>query len=713
MEVWRCFVLGFRRWVMVLTLLLFAAYLVYRGVYHINWDAPVFALIFFYAELHSFLGLACFYFQIWRPISRSSLECPKGLSVDVFVPTYNEDVDLLRVTLSACVRIRYPHRTLVLDDGNREEVRALAESLGCVYMARGENVDAKAGNLNYGLAHSCADFVVVFDADHVPRPEFLERTLGYFHENSDVGFVQTPQHYYNSDSLCFTVDHRREEALADIDIFYQLIMPGRDYWGAAYFVGTGCVFRRRALDEAGGFARGSITEDLLTSLKIYRCGWASRYHNERLSTGLAPNDLSNYRSQKLRWCSGNVGDLLWRCPFWSSGLTWGQRLSFFSTLLGWLSGIPPLIYFLTPPLVILTGCFPISGYDFTLFGIHCVLLWVLVMGTKVAGVGYPRVLEDVRYNMLNCFSLIQGVWRALLGISQGFQVTSKGRGKKSAPYLLAPQVLIVCASLFAGAFSLGSVWEGNLGAMVASFWAWYHGVVGFALLWGQWSERYQRSEYRLPTQLPVEVRRRQGGEVAALAVDLNGSGVKLKSSEIFDFGEWLHLRFSFLDGDLTCWGRVRYCGSGIYGLSLHALGRGERDRLSTYWFETALPVFNYRYGLKASQWQQWWRRFWGVLRPERRRCMKALTVHLEGELPFLVSAFDVSESGISFVTSRRLKQGQNLRVEMDLGGAIHVFPATVLRQQPLGVSGLFQYGLRYVVPHSHFRRELALDLSLS
>lgn len=707
---------------MITTLLIFAAYLVYRSLYHINWDTPLFSLIFLYAEFHSFISLACFYFQIWNPIKRQAPPAPTTPGkVDVFITTYNEDIGLLRNTVLACINMRVPHRTVILDDGQRPEVRKLSEELGCHYLARGHNRDAKAGNLNYGLEHSEADFVAVFDADHVPKPEFLERTLGYFTESSDVGLVQTPQHYYNTDSLSFSVDHKREEALADIDIFYQLIMPGRDYWGAAYFVGTGCVFRREALESAGGFARQSITEDLLTSLHIQKRGWECRYHDEHLTTGLAPTDLKNYRQQKLRWCSGNIRDLLQRCPFWSSGLSGWQKMSFFSTLVGWLSGIPSLIYFVTPPLVILTGLFPISNYDHTLFFIHLVLLAALITGTKIAGRGYVRILDDVRYNMLNCFSLIQGTWRALVSPIRSFEVTSKDPGQKSPPQLLAPQIAVVAFSLIGGIWSLKILFfdglDYKLGMAIASLWSWYHGILGLRVVWGQLRERFQRQHYRLQTELPIEFRKQAGDAwESGLVLDFNDSGLKLHCTTLpLAFGEWVQLRFTLMDRQLSCWGRIRHCDKETfsYGLSLHGLSQGERDSLLSYWFETAVPLFTHRYAIKVCALERWLDSpslGASPKRSPRHRCQKPLSLYTEDGQHLLATIYDISTSGISLICSKRLPEGTQLKVGMKARGKMVYFPAESVRVTPLGNSGLFQYGLRYTVPYSSFYDELSLDL---
>src|SRR5262249_40374004 len=139
-------------------------------------------------------------FCSWNYRHREPLPAPRDLRVDVFIPTYREPADLVRWTIIAAKNIAYPHETFVLDDGNRPEMKALARELGVRYLAREKNVHAKAGNLNHGLAHSPADFVMVFDADHIPLPHALDVTLGFFRDKR-VAMVQTPQDFYNTDAF--------------------------------------------------------------------------------------------------------------------------------------------------------------------------------------------------------------------------------------------------------------------------------------------------------------------------------------------------------------------------------------------------------------------------------------------------------------------------------------------------------------------------------
>ncbi len=176
--------------------------LVYMGwrMGTVNLAAPLFSIPLYAAEIYGYVSGLLFILMTYRLTVRESPQPEPGLTVDVYVPTYNESLELIRRTLLAVMRMDYPHVTWLLDDGRRESMRALAEELGCRYLARDNNAHAKAGNLNNALKHSTGDFIAIFDADHAPRKDFLMKTLGYFRDER-VAFVQTPQDFFNIDSF--------------------------------------------------------------------------------------------------------------------------------------------------------------------------------------------------------------------------------------------------------------------------------------------------------------------------------------------------------------------------------------------------------------------------------------------------------------------------------------------------------------------------------
>ncbi len=231
-----------------LNLLLGAAYLVWRYGYSLNTAALWFAVPLVAAETYSFVNTFLFVFMLWRPTRRESPPPLAAGTVDVFITTYNEPVDLVRLTVEAALRIDWPGiKVHLLDDGARAEMRALAASLGSGYITRGEEWTgkprhAKAGNANNALAATDGEYILILDADQIPDPRIIRQTIGYFRD-PELAFVQTPQHFYNLPP--------GDPFGNDAPLFYGPIMQGKDGWNAAYFCGSNAVLRREALLQLG------------------------------------------------------------------------------------------------------------------------------------------------------------------------------------------------------------------------------------------------------------------------------------------------------------------------------------------------------------------------------------------------------------------------------------------------------------------------------
>jgi cellulose synthase (UDP-forming) len=219
------------------------------------------------------------------------------LIVDVFVPVYDEDPSLVARSLAAAVAMTYPHRTFLLDDAHSDAFRELADGLGAVYVRRTDHEHAKAGNVNHALALSNAEFVTVFDVDHIPERHFLDAVLGQF-EDPSVGFVQAMVAHGNQ-AESFVASAVAAQAY---DIFSPTSM-GMHGCGAASVWGAHCTFRRAALDAIGGHQVG-LAEDLHTSLALHSAGWRSVYVPIVVARGLVPADLNAYFLQQLKWSRG-------------------------------------------------------------------------------------------------------------------------------------------------------------------------------------------------------------------------------------------------------------------------------------------------------------------------------------------------------------------------------------------------------------------------
>ena len=237
------------RVVVVLTVLTGLNYIAWRWMASLNWDAWWIALPLVVAETYSLIDVMLFGMTVWKlKIRKAAPQPPHDATVDVFITTYNEDLDMVLTTALAAQKIRHPHSTWILDDGARPELKALAEQHGLGYVTRSDDWikdlprHAKAGNLNNALMVTHGEFLLILDADQIPEPDILEKTLGYFN-NRRVALVQTPQYFSNvpdSDPLG-----------SQAPLFYGPIQQGKDGWNAAFFCGSNAILRREALMQLG------------------------------------------------------------------------------------------------------------------------------------------------------------------------------------------------------------------------------------------------------------------------------------------------------------------------------------------------------------------------------------------------------------------------------------------------------------------------------
>ncbi len=236
------------RFLAALNMIVGAAYLYWRYGYSLNTAALWLAIPLVAAETYTFINTFLFVFMLWRPTRRESPPPLDAATVDVFITTYNEPVELVRLTLEAALRIDWPGiKVHVLDDGARPEMRAIADGLGSGYITRGDEWTgkprhAKAGNVNNALAATDGEFILILDADQIPDPRIVRHTIGYFRD-PELAFVQTPQHFYNLPP--------GDPFGNDAPLFYGPIMQGKDGWNAAFFCGSNAVLRREALLQLG------------------------------------------------------------------------------------------------------------------------------------------------------------------------------------------------------------------------------------------------------------------------------------------------------------------------------------------------------------------------------------------------------------------------------------------------------------------------------
>jgi cellulose synthase (UDP-forming) len=585
--------------------LIFCAYLVFylawRATATLNPDALWFSLLLLGVESAALLNFALFAFMTWDVQHRARFQFRPGARADIFIPTYNEDLGILEATLVGCNAVTYPHTTHVLDDGRRGEVEQLATRLNCRYLTRADNAHAKAGNLNAALARTDGEFIAIFDADTVPQPDFLDKTLGYFIDER-VALVQLPQDFYNIDS----VQHAGGEDPASLwheqELFYTVIQPGKNRWGASFWCGSPSVVRRSALESIGGVATTSITEDLETTLRLHSRGWKTVYHNEALAFGIAAQTLHAFAVQRLRWAQGTMQLLRSRQnPLVLKGLTLPQRLCHLASMVTYLEAYLKLAYLVAAPVTLLTGMLPVRS-DGLPFLAHWLPLFLLgALANTALGRGRFRYLETERYNLLKMFTFIWAssilVWPRQLR----FRVTPKGPG--GTPHALERHELIphlvllglIGASVVMGIINLQwglTTWYADpIVAFVSIGWALVSGGLLAMTIIQVLHRLHARDEYRFRVALQGSVATRAGTRLEVATEDVSLRGCSLIVDAPLPAGTSLDLRLQFSDAVLRSQIDVIHQSALVdgrwrAGVRFRALGETDRERLVEFLFVT-------------------------------------------------------------------------------------------------------------------------------
>ena len=492
-----------------------ASYLIFRTFFTLNLENPfavAFSITLLAAEAYGLFHLSLYFYQIWQLDEPPVQDAKTGKTVDVFVTTYNEDVALLRNTLRACVDMEYPHTTYVLDDGQRDEVRRLAEELGVRYITRSERIHAKAGNVNHALGQTNGEFVILLDADHVPHMHFIRRMIGYFNDPK-VGFVQAPHTTYNLDNFQGRWRANSRSYWEDVRLFFEAVQLGKNRYECVCFCGSAAMFRRKALEEVGLLATETITEDLHTGMRINAAGWKSLAISEELVVGLAPEDPDISAQQRLRWGEGNLSVMAYDNPLTMKGLRPSHRINYLASILNWTYGPARLVMYLVPIVMLLTNTPPVSDLTVTYIAIVSFYLIAIWVSIKMASNRCGDLL-GIELAMMSSFHIhIRAIWRALFRRrSQKFVVTAKRREKqakkRSILWRMWPQASIVALGLIAISWATTRVVLGlsidYFGLAVCSLLALYHAWLGVTILRQASRPRDPDAQWRHPIRLPVK-----------------------------------------------------------------------------------------------------------------------------------------------------------------------------------------------------------------
>jgi cellulose synthase/poly-beta-1,6-N-acetylglucosamine synthase-like glycosyltransferase len=339
-------------------------------------------------------------------------------SVDVFLPTAGEPIEVLANTYRHVDRLDWPGavEVWVLDDADRAEVRDLAVARGFHYRVRPNRGHLKkAGNLKYGYEQSSGDLIAIFDADFVPRPDYLRELVPYFVDET-TGIVQSPQFFDARKGMPWL----QRCAGATQELFYRWIQPSRDRSQAAICVGTCALYRRSALVDAGGFAQIGHSEDVHTGVKLRKAGYQLRYVPIVVSKGLCPDSLLGFVNQQYRWCTGSMSLLADRTFRKNPVFGPREKLCFWSGFLYYISTAVNI--FLAPlPGLVMLWVFPEFIFpENTAWLLGALLLWYFIMPTIMFG--YWR-LDVLRVQQLYSFAHAVAITHVLTGRTKEWVAT--------------------------------------------------------------------------------------------------------------------------------------------------------------------------------------------------------------------------------------------------------------------------------------------------
>lgn len=491
--------------------------------------------------------------------------------VDVLIATHSEEPELLFKTINGCKHMEYPDPAKVhiylCDDNDRPEMAKLAQKMGVGYFGLSGNKLAKAGNLNNALSKTNSPLVVTFDADMIPRSSFLMKTVPYFflpemisedgvwrkrtEEELDpdykIGFVQTPQSFYNPDLFQFNF-FAESNIPNEQDYFFKEVNVGRNSSNSAIYAGSNTLISRRALEEVGGIRTKTITEDFATGIDIQAKGYTCFAIDEVLASGLAPDDFPNLLKQRQRWGRGCVQTIR-SSRFLFGKLPFLSKLSYLSCLLYWWTFLRRIVYILSPILFTVFGVLVVRT---SLWGI--LLIWLpsyliynhslRLLSGKVRDQKWSNIVDTIL-----CPYMILPILAETFGIRmRTFVVTSKEKtGTRSAKIIYAiPHLILLAASIVGIYFSIVRMMlYKNILGLVVLFWLCmntYFLTMAVFFLLGRINYRSsERFRAEIPVTFSVGTRCVHG-----TTCDISENGL----SFVTDFPEFLHgiVDFELRDG---------------------------------------------------------------------------------------------------------------------------------------------------------------------
>ena len=540
-------------------------YILWRGLYTLGWQSlpdEVAAVTLFLAETYGvgvyLLGLFVNVNPLDRRLVPLSADPAGWPSVDVFIPTYNESVDIALATMLAARQIDYPPDKLniyLLDDGGTEQklqdpdrqkaarakerseaLRGFCAQIGAHYLTRRINEHAKSGNVNSALRQTQGDLVLMLDVDHVPTHDILKNTVGFFERDPLLWLVQTPHFFGNPDPI-----ERNLDIFAympgESEMFYNVVHRGLDFWNASFFCGSAGVLRRSALVRTGGLAHDTVTEDAETSVKMHGLGYRSAYLMLPMISGLAPETFSGFITQRVRWAQGMAQIFLLKNPLTAKGLTLAQRLAYFSSIVFWFFPFARIIFLLAPVAYLVVGLhiYQANALQIVAYTLPHLMACIVVSDFLFGKVRWTFISE--LYEIIQSFFCFGAVFRVIQKPrSPTFMVTPKGEtlDQDFVSPLARPFYTFLILTFIA--FAAGvirfyySAAHERYAVVVTLLWTALNTVTLLACLGVIFEHRQRRSSGRLPANFPAGIQL-DGVRLSGQIQDLSESGASLLLAE--------------------------------------------------------------------------------------------------------------------------------------------------------------------------------------
>lgn len=494
------------------------------------------------AEIYALLVLLLGYFQTAWPLGRKPAPMPDDPStwptVDIFIPTYNEPLDVVRQTVYSAVGMDWPvdkFKVFVLDDGRRPEFKAFCEEVGVGYITRDNNAHAKAGNINHALTLTDGEYVAIFDCDHIPTRSFLQICMGWFLRDPKLAMLQTPHYFFSPDPF-----EKNLNTFQDVpnegELFYGLVQDGNDLWNATFFCGSCAMIRRAPLLEVGGVAVETVTEDAHTALKMNRKGYNTAYLAIPQAAGLATESLSGHVGQRIRWARGMAQICRVDNPLLGPGLTLGQRLCYLNAMMHFFYGLPRLV-FLTAPLAYLllnAHVFQATAFLIAAYALPH-LCHASVTNSRMQGRFRHSFWNEVYESVLAWYILRPTLYAFINPRAGKFNVTAKGGITEEGFFdwdMARPYIVLLALNLLGAVVGIGKLFfmeSPDVSTLLINLaWTGYNIIMTGAAVAVANETRQVRRSPRVGMRMPATLRFASGKTLACETIDFSQTGIGLR-----------------------------------------------------------------------------------------------------------------------------------------------------------------------------------------